>query len=305
MAGAVIRFGSVTETRRTRTQPKESPHSAQRTAAARHSRAVSFHYHYKRLSLFSNMDDFVDFLKERLLQATEAQRGKAVSALDKEFITTKEELDVVDREYLQGKIPDWVLNALQPRAPEVFFDVWRGLPNGSGITNRTALPQKKLVEKILAAAPGVYWMESPPSSGKTALGQILQLNGWTYLHARHMDHLAGIESLDQAKIGRTTFIDEAQALELKHTLRLRTLQDTGYCIVCAPVVPQFPRAPTVCRQVAKCALVAGTTNVPISTKLTARTYHSRRQSQWSSLKMTIDALLSTILLLPGRNYPIF
>ena len=138
------------------------------------------------------------------------------------------------------------------------FTTWLDLPNRTGVRNRTALPQKKLVDRLLSAIDGVYWMESPPSSGKTAIGQILEeVHGWQYLNLHNDNDLKLLDALDSDKLKYHCFIDEAQSLALKHTRFLRGAGAKGYCFVCAgvsgaPITSCKECKSTGCRVCIKC-----------------------------------------------------
>lgn len=114
---------------------------------------------------------------------------------------------------------------------KISFDKWRKMPNGAGVCGATALPQKVLIDSLLAASPGVYWLESPPSSGKTALGQILRSKGWTYVNLQYPGFT--IDDQSHEWMGSKCFIDEAQNLDLAQCVIIRGFGALGHCIVCA------------------------------------------------------------------------
>lgn len=119
------------------------------------------------------------------------------------------------------------------------------MPNSTGVCGATVLPQKVFIDFLLAASPGVYWLGATPSSGKTALGQILRSKGWDYVNLQTYSG-GTIDDQSLRRIGSSTkcFIDEAQNLELAQSEILRCLGTEGHCIVCAGIsgapVPTCP-----------------------------------------------------------------
>ena len=111
---------------------------------------------------------------------------------------------------------------------EVAFDKWLGLPNGQTIANKTALPMAALRQRIRTAGPGIFWLESPPGSGKTALGNILEAkDGFEYV-SREMG------TPIRPSTAGLRFVDEAQRLNLREVSCLRSAVDNHKAlIVCA------------------------------------------------------------------------
>lgn len=109
------------------------------------------------------------------------------------------------------------------------------MPNGTGVLGATALPQKEFVEELSGTTPGVFWLESPPSTGKTALGQLLvnRDKTWQYLNIQACGSAIKDEAL--GNISAKCFIDEAQLLTLSNTQVLRGLGAKGYRIICAGI----------------------------------------------------------------------
>lgn len=109
------------------------------------------------------------------------------------------------------------------------------MPNGTGVLGATALPQKEFVAELSRTTAGVFWLESPPSTGKTALGQLLVNldTTWQYLNIQACG--SAINDEDLAKISVKCFIDEAQLLTLQNTQILRGLAAQGSRIICAGI----------------------------------------------------------------------
>jgi hypothetical protein len=139
--------------------------------------------------------------------------------------------------------------AVTPK-PVIHFTAWFGFPNGTGVLNRTAMPFTKLRKRIVDSAPGVYWLEAPPASGKTSLGQMLSLfDGFTVI-----DKQFHPQDIVQADLSSRVFIDEAQKLNLREVELLRGFGNSvdGNVVVCAGVSRHpSPHCPT-CQQCKLC-----------------------------------------------------
>jgi len=120
-------------------------------------------------------------------------------------------------------------NVVEGTYGNVFLSSWKRLPNGFGVQGCTVVPYRTLVDKLMKSAPFLYWFQSPPASGKTALGNILQEHGWKYVEADFFDQsdIHGLTPQD-----KFCFIDEAQHLDKQAIFLLRRLASTSV-IVCA------------------------------------------------------------------------
>jgi hypothetical protein len=119
-------------------------------------------------------------------------------------------------------------------------------PIGKGVRGCTALPMMNIHERILRRRKGVVWVEAPPLSGKTSLGQILKFcHGFTCVCCDGKIE-AVTESLKTDR--HHLFVDEAQRLSIPELARLRELA-TDRLIVCAGVsgVPAQPCREEACR----------------------------------------------------------
>jgi hypothetical protein len=130
--------------------------------------------------------------------------------------------------------PPDVIVALPKEKPTffIYFDKWHSFPNGQGVNFHTALPLVALRRRITERGSGVIWMEAPPSSGKTSVGQILAFaDGFNYSCCDAKD----IEQtfINDLRNVKRIFIDEAQRLSLISISQLRTFADSDALIVCA------------------------------------------------------------------------
>jgi hypothetical protein len=119
----------------------------------------------------------------------------------------------------------------------VYFDKWHSFPNGQGVNHHTALPLVALRHRITERASGLIWMEAPPSSGKTSIGQILAFaDGFKYCNvAKTLESSATSRSLSHLEGAIRIFIDEAQELTVLSLGQLRAFADGGSLIICAGV----------------------------------------------------------------------
>eukprot|EP00971_Amphidinium_carterae_P334040 6469108-Amphidinium_carterae.1 len=97
-----------------------------------------------------------------------------------------------------------------PQADSPVFDRWAGFPNGEGVLRSSALPNVALRNRIGSSKPGVYWLEAPPSMGKTSLGQILSRHDCFVYMNMQSGRLDGTVIAAHDKI----FVDEAHELQL-------------------------------------------------------------------------------------------
>jgi len=127
----------------------------------------------------------------------------------------------------------------------IAFHTWKRLPNGCSVQGCTVVPYQNLVKKLNDSASAVYWLQAPPSSGKTAVGNILQARGWKYVEADFFDPSA-IEELKPDD--KFCFVDQAHQLDKKSLFLLRRLAGKGSVIVCASETrPPSPHCPD-CQQ---------------------------------------------------------
>jgi len=164
-----------------------------------------------------------------VIESSESQECASDLAVDVEESRNEVEASVSKPERVSP------ISSFRPEMTEgvhgnVSFLTWTRLPNGCGVQGCTVVPYLGLVKKLIESAPSVYWLQSPPSSGKTALGNILQKRNWKYVEADFFDQSAIHELTPQDKF---CFIDEAHQLDKKSLFLLRRLAGKGSIIVCA------------------------------------------------------------------------
>ena len=116
---------------------------------------------------------------------------------------------------------------------KVYFDEWQGFPNGTGCINHTAMPLKSIRESIrnALAKKQLLWVEAPPCSGKTCLGQLLEQCDGYRLHVAELD-----DNLQNVGENHGPWvIDEAQRISVTGRIHLRNILQKGTKVICLGV----------------------------------------------------------------------
>jgi len=136
-----------------------------------------------------------------------------------------------EQQSIGGLSPKTEESALKPSSSIVSVNTWTRLPHGFGVQGCTVVPYQALTTRLQKSAPAVYWLQAPPSSGKTSLGTILQaLHCWKYVAVDVFDQ-SNIHELQASD--KFYFLDQTQYLDKKALFRLHSLANQGCVIVCA------------------------------------------------------------------------
>eukprot|EP01059_Diplonema_ambulator_P001533 TRINITY_DN112_c0_g1_i14.p1 TRINITY_DN112_c0_g1~~TRINITY_DN112_c0_g1_i14.p1 ORF type:complete len:675 (+),score=31.61 TRINITY_DN112_c0_g1_i14:66-2027(+) len=123
------------------------------------------------------------------------------------------------------------------RVDTITFDKWVRFPNGHGVVGATALPLRKLRDRIRACNNGVIWVESPMASGKTSLSQLLErFDGFQRLGLTECGTLKSTSGTQKDLVGvqlsGDVVIDEAQLLTFEAIRTVREHCNDNLVVCC-------------------------------------------------------------------------